>query len=70
MEQKSHIVDMKLTNLQQLCNAIMSTWTQILEKYPQRLVESMHEQLGSSEGKRCSNLFVARCLIKIVVVYN
>ncbi len=34
-------MDVQPTNLQQLCDAIMSIWTKISEEYFQHLVESM-----------------------------
>ncbi len=40
-EWKIRIMDVQLTNLQQLCNAIMSIWTKISEECFQDLVESM-----------------------------
>ncbi len=39
-----HIMDVQPTNLQQLCDNIMSIWTKISEKCLQHLVESMHEE--------------------------
>jgi len=41
VEQEIHIMDEQLTNLQQLCDAIMSVWTKISEECFQHLVESM-----------------------------
>ncbi len=41
MEREIRIMDVQPTNLQQLCDAIMSIWTKISEKCFQHLVESM-----------------------------
>ncbi len=40
VERKICIIDVQLTNLQQLRDAIMSIWTKISEEYFQHLVES------------------------------
>ncbi len=37
-------MDVQPTNLQQLCDAIMSIWTKISEEYFQHLVESMQQR--------------------------
>ncbi len=41
VEREIHIMDVQTTNLQQLCDAIMSIWTKISEECFQHLVESM-----------------------------
>ncbi len=41
VEREIHIMDVQPTNLQQLCDAIMSIWTTISEECLQDLVESM-----------------------------
>ncbi len=41
VEWEIRIMDVQLTNLQQLCDAIMSIWTKISEECFQHLVESM-----------------------------
>ncbi len=41
VEREIHIMDVQPTNLQQLCDAIMSIWTKISEEYFQHFVESM-----------------------------
>ncbi len=41
VEREIHIMDLQPTNLQQLRDAIMSTWTKISEECLQHLVESM-----------------------------
>ncbi len=41
VEQEIHIMDVQLTNLQQLHEAIMSIWTKISEECFQHLVQSM-----------------------------
>ncbi len=41
VEREIHIMDVQLTNLQQLRDAIMSIWTKISEECFQHLVESM-----------------------------
>ncbi len=41
VEREILIMDVQLTNLQQLCDAIMSIWTKISEECFQHLVESM-----------------------------
>ncbi len=38
-------MDVQPTNLQQLCDAIMSIWTKISEEYFQHLVESMPRRI-------------------------
>ncbi len=38
-------MDVQPTNLQQLCDAIMSIWTKISEEYFQCLVESMPRRI-------------------------
>ncbi len=38
-------MDLQLTNLQQLRDAIMSIWTKISEEYLQHLVESMPRKI-------------------------
>ncbi len=40
VEREIRIMDVQPTNLQQLCDAIMSIWTKISEEYFQHLVES------------------------------
>ncbi len=41
VEREIHIMDVQPTNLQQLCDAIMTIWTNISEESFQHLVESM-----------------------------
>ncbi len=41
VEREIHILDVQPTNLQQLCDAIMSIWTKISEECFQHLFESM-----------------------------
>ncbi len=41
VEREIHIMDMQMTNLQQLCDAIISIWTKISEECFQHIVESM-----------------------------
>ncbi len=38
-------MDVQLTNLQQLCDAVMSIWTRITEECFQHLVESMPQRI-------------------------
>ncbi len=45
MEREIHIMDVQLTNLQQLRDAIMSIWTKISEECFQHLVESMPRRI-------------------------
>ncbi len=46
VEWEIHIMDVQPTNLQQLCDAIMSIWTKIFsEEYFQHLVESMPRRI-------------------------
>ncbi len=62
VEREIHIMDVQPTNLQQLCDAIVSIWTKISEECFQHLVESMPRRIkGSSEGKSGSNPVLARC---------
>ncbi len=41
VEREIHIMDVQTTNLQQLCDAIMTIWTKISEECFQHIVESM-----------------------------
>ncbi len=45
VEREIHIMDVQLTNLQQLCDAIMSIWTKVSEECFQHLVESMPRKI-------------------------
>ncbi len=45
VEREIHIMDVQTTNLQQLCDAIMSIWTKISEECFQHLVESMPQRI-------------------------
>ncbi len=45
VEREIHIMDVQPTNLQQLCDAIMSIWTKISEERFQDLVESMPRRI-------------------------
>ncbi len=45
VEQEIHIMDVQPTNLQPLCDAIMSIWTKISEECFQNLVESMPRRI-------------------------
>ncbi len=45
VEREIHIMDVQPTNLQQLCDAIMSIWTKISEECFQHLVESMPQRI-------------------------
>ncbi len=47
VEREFRIMDVKLTNLQQLRDAIMSIWTKISEECLQHLVESMPQRIKS-----------------------
>ncbi len=52
VEREIHIMDVQLTNLQQLHDAIVSIWTKISEECFLHLVELMPWRIkGSSEGK-------------------
>ncbi len=44
VEQEIHIMDVQPTNLQKLCDAILSIWTNISEECFQHLVESMPQR--------------------------
>ncbi len=44
-EREIHIMDVQTTNLQQLCDAIMTIWTKISEQCFQHLVNLCHEEL-------------------------
>ncbi len=44
VEWEIRIMDVQSTNLQQLCDAIMSIWTKISEEFFQNLVESMPQR--------------------------
>ncbi len=45
VEREIHIMDVQPTNLQQLCDAIMSIWPKISEECFQHLVESMPRRI-------------------------
>ncbi len=45
VERQIRIMDVQPTNLQQLCDAIMSIWTKISEECFQQLVESMSRRI-------------------------
>ncbi len=45
VEREIHIMDVQTTNLQQLCDDIMSKWTKISEERFQQLVESMPRRI-------------------------
>ncbi len=45
VERKIRIMDVQPTNLQQLCDAIMSIWTKISEECFQHIVESMPRRI-------------------------
>ncbi len=45
VEREIHIMDVQPTNLQQLCDAIMSIWTKLSEECFQHLVESMQRRI-------------------------
>ncbi len=45
VEREIRIMDVQLTNLQKLCDAIMSIWTKISEECFQQLVESMPRRI-------------------------
>ncbi len=45
VEREIHIMDVQTTNLQQLCDAIMSIWKKISEECFQHLVESMPRRI-------------------------
>ncbi len=45
VEREIHIMDVQPTNLQQLCDAIMSIWTKISEECFQHLVEFMPRRI-------------------------
>ncbi len=47
VEREIHIMDVQTTNLQQLCDAIMSIWTKISEECFQHLVESMPRRINA-----------------------
>ncbi len=62
VEREILIMDVQTTNLQQLCDAIMSIWTKISEECFQHLVESMPRRINTvKKGKRGSNPVLARC---------
>ncbi len=47
VEREILIMDVQTTNLQQLCDAIMSIWTKISEECFQNLVESMPRRINA-----------------------
>ncbi len=62
VEREIHIMDVQPTNLQQLCDAIMSIWTKISEECFQHLVESMPQRIKAVlKAKSVSNPVLARC---------
>ncbi len=49
VEREIHIMDVQPTNVQQLCDAIMTIWTKISEECFQHLVESMPRRIKAKE---------------------
>ncbi len=54
-------MDEQPTNLQQLCDAIMTIWTKISEKCFQHLVESMPCRIKAVLKAKGSKPVLARC---------
>ncbi len=55
-------MDVQLTNLQQLRDAIVSIWTKISEECFQHLIESMPQRSKADlKAKRGTNPVLARC---------
>lgn len=64
VKQEIHIIDVKLTNLQRLCDVIILIWTKICEEFSNTLLnlaETCWKNEGSTEEKRVSNLVPERC---------
>ncbi len=62
VERKICIMDVQLTNLQQLRDAIVSIWTKISEECFQHLIESMpRRNKADLKAKRGTNPVLARC---------
>ncbi len=61
VEREICIIDVQPTNLQQLCDAIMTIWTKISEECFQHLESLSWRIKAISEGKRGSNPVLARC---------
>ncbi len=58
VEREIHIMDVQPTNLQQLCDSIMSIWTKISEECFQNLVESMPRRIKAVlKAKVCPNRY-------------
>ncbi len=56
-------MDVQTTNLQQLCDAIMTIWTKISEERFQHLVESIPRRIKAVlKEKGGSNPVLARCV--------
>ncbi len=72
VEREIHIMDVQTTNLQQLCDAIMTIWTKISEECFQHLVESMPRRIKAVQKANggptrylqgVSNIVASECII-------
>ncbi len=68
LEREIHIMDVQPTNLQQLCDAIMSTWTKISEECFQHLVESMPRRINAVlKATGTSKVYLIKWLVSVCV---
>ncbi len=68
VEREIHIMDVQTTNLQQLCDAIMTIWTKISEECFQHLVESMPWIIKTALKAKGSNPVLASVPNKVACV--
>ncbi len=61
VEREIHIMDVQTTNLQQLCDAIISIWTNISEECFNTLLNLCHEELRQFWRQKGSNPVLVRC---------
>ncbi len=77
MEREIRIMDVQPTNLQQLCDAIMSIWTKISKECFQNLVESMPRRIkavlkekGVQPGTIVPNKVASECVCGILKTHT
>ncbi len=79
VEREIHIMDVQPTNLQKLCDAIMSIWSKISEECFQHLVESMPRRIkavlkAKGDTTRCKqcvpNKVASECKYSFIVLFK
>ncbi len=61
VEREIHIMDVQTTNLQQLCDAIMTIWPKSLRNVSNTLLNLCHEELRQFWRQKRINPVLARC---------